>query len=112
MPQVSAQRTRSARLQIRVSVDEHMGELYAWLLAMPSTLRGRELVAQARVARALLATAPRAPLSAAAGVIAASPVVDGTESPQQLAASLGEQAVARARARLELGFFTAVPPLA
>jgi hypothetical protein len=112
MPQTSAPRTRSARLQIRVSVDEHMGELYDWLLAMPATLRGRELVAQARVARALLSTAARAHLPADSGAAAAAAAAPAAESPQQLAASLGEQAAAQARTRLELGFLIAVPPLA
>ena len=109
MPRANASRGRGARLQIRVSVDEHMGELYAWLLAMPATLRGRELVAQARVARALLTTAMRAPLPADAS----GPPWGASEqdtSPQKGAAALGEEAVAQARARLELGFLTAVPP--
>lgn len=112
MPKSSAQRASRARLQIRISVDEHMGELHEWLLAMPASLRGRELVAQARMARALLATAARGPLPVAAAAVLAAPGTAAAESPKQLAASLGEQAAAQARTRLELGFLTAVPPLA
>lgn len=111
MPQVATSHARTARLQIRVSVDEHMGDLYAWLLAMPATLRGRELVAQARLARALLAPSARALAAVDAGPRgAATEARDGL--PQLLAADLGAQAVAQARARLDLNFLTAVPPLA
>ena len=112
MSQAQASRPHGARLQIRVSVDEHMGELYAWLRAMPATLRGRELVAQARLARALLAPSAHVapPVDAGARAAAAAEARDG--SPQLLAADLGDQAVAQARARLELDFLTAVPPLA
>lgn len=103
-------RTRSARLQIRVSIDEYMEDLYPWLSAMPPTLRGRELVAQARVARALATSSTRASLQLDPSAL--SSTAAGTLSTRQQEDALGDRAVAQARARLELGFLSAVPPLA
>lgn len=52
----------ASQVQIRVSVDPHMGPIYAHLASIPSTLRSRELIALAR-AGMLLAGAPVLSLS-------------------------------------------------
>ena len=97
------------RLQIRVSVDEHMPELYGWLRALPSTVRGRELLAQARLARVLAAGTALPPpargLALGGGTTAVASGIPGTPS------GLSEEAGALAAARLKVGFVTAVPPL-
>lgn len=103
-------RTRSARLQIRVSIDEYMADLYPWLAAMPATLRGRELVAQARVARALATSSTRASLPLDPSAVSSTSA--GILSTGEQEDALGDRAVAQARSRLELGFVSAVPPLA
>lgn len=109
MPRASMSRTRSARLQIRVSIDEYMEDLYPWLSAMPPTLRGRELVTQARVARALATSSNRASLPLDPSAVSSTAV--GTRSTEEQEVSLGDRAVAQARARLDFGFLSAVPPL-
>lgn len=101
---------RPARLQIRLSVDVHMQDLYGWLLAMPATVRGRELLVQVRVARALASLGvgcdrTLSPAPAAAMQLQPAPgreEADGTR--------LSLEAVEQASARLELGFLAAVPP--
>ncbi|HEX2548058.1 MAG TPA: hypothetical protein VHL79_24450 [Ramlibacter sp.] len=93
-----------------MSVDEHMQELYGWLAAMPATLRGRELLAQARLARSLAtvrAAGMLQPLSTASGGSEPSP----TDAPQVGGAALSEDAARQTRARLQVGFLAAVPPL-
>jgi len=75
------------RLDVRAAVDSHMGLIYTRLLAIPSRLRGRELLALARERLALEGLAvsnarvdvPRAPAQPG---VPASPLVQGTPSAQ------------------------------
>lgn len=113
---------RPRRLQIRVSVDEHMEELFTRLQAIPSPLRGRELVTLARVACSLnavsatfaallpsggLPSAPLAPGVAERQVVAAVPNTAWPTSPE----ILSEQAAKHAAATFEAGFLMAIPSL-
>jgi hypothetical protein len=113
-------RARPRRLQLRVSLDEHMGDLFSWLEGLPSNLRGRELVALARLARGLntlggAVAALRAgqswsaegaalPESAGAPAAASSPP-SGTP-----AADLSDQAANLAASTFDANFLMAAPP--
>lgn len=115
----SARRLR--RLQIRVSVDEHMQELFTRLQGVPSPLRGRELVALARVACGLngvsaafaallpsegLSSVPRQAVLAGWQGLAVTSHTASTPSPE----GLSEQAARRATATFDSAFLMAVPP--
>lgn len=108
---------RLRRLQIRLTVDEHMEDLFPWLEAMPAAIRGRELIAETRLARR-----SRSVVTGLAGVVrpagghvtgalatpAAGPASSGANSGLTPAA-LADEAAERAQSRVDVSFFTAVP---
>lgn len=63
------------RLEIRVTVDSHMGAVYSTLLAIPSRMRGRELLAMARERLALDGGPPLARATTAAAALVHAPTV-------------------------------------
>lgn len=66
------------RLDVRVTLDPHMGAIYSRLLAVPGRLRGRELLALARLAvgNAEGSPAVRVPAGAAASAPGSAPSLD------------------------------------
>ena len=120
MRKESACEGRPRRLQIRVSVDEHMGELFTSLEGVPPTLRARELVSLARVACGLkaasAAVAALLPSGGLAGIgfRAALPGDPHPSGPVRSAAAssvdLSEHAAEHATSKLEAAFLMAAPP--
>jgi hypothetical protein len=117
---VNAWESRPRRLQIRVSVDEHMGELFTSLEAIPPTLRGRELVSLARVACGLKAAgAAVAALLPSGGLAGTGPLAphrggpDATGPVTSAAAAcvdFSNHAAEHATSTFEAAFLLAVPP--
>jgi hypothetical protein len=112
---------RPRRLQLRVSVDEHMDDLFSWLEGLPSNLRGRELVALARVARGLNTLSGAVAALQASGVWCAGSTTTA-ESPGGAArvsgprsgapaADLSDQAADLAASTFDASFLMAAPPL-
>lgn len=112
-----AKQGRIRRLQIRLTVDEHMDDLFQWLEAMPAGIRGRELIAETRLARRA-----RSVVAGFAGVVlpaggnvtaalatpAAGPASPGATT-SVTPAALADQAAERAQSRVDASFFAAVP---
>ncbi len=57
-PRKPARVATETRLDVRVTLDPHMGTIYSRLVAVPGRLRGRELLALARLAVAQVDSGP------------------------------------------------------
>lgn len=111
----TGKKTGIERLQIRLTVDEHM-EDFAWLKALPEKVRAREVLAEMRMARRLrsvgLGLAALAPVDGPASSATAHPSVPEHRSPAALprAAELSDEAADLAQSKMDVSFFAAVPP--
>lgn len=108
---------RLRRVQIRLTVDEMMDDLFPWLEDMPAAIRGREILAETRLSRR-----SRSVVAGLAGVMLAGGGIVTTvpaASPGRPAsagattsltpAALADEAAVRAQSRVDVSFFAAVP---
>lgn len=128
-PTRRASRAPQERLQIRCSVDKDMDDIYGRLAELSPTVRGRELVAAARIGWALRGVgAPLAALVAAVGAgaqtaagpaAAPNPAPTGAgpgrsgaaPEPAPAAVDLSLAAAQHATAAFDPAFFSAAPSL-